>query len=101
MAQPDILLDLEQLQEIAIAATETSMTTIDDQMENACSIVGTLTVVGWRGEASDRFLASFTEYKTQMKSLYENLEMLQAELTAISDQGEIVFANGNKLLNTL
>jgi len=101
MAQPDILLDLEQLQDVAIAATKKGVESIDTQMVNACNIVGTLTVVGWRGEASEVFLASFTEYKQQMAILQDNLNKIQAELEAISGQGETVFANGNQLIGTL
>lgn len=101
MAQPDILLDLDQLRDNAIATTTTSLTTIDDQMNTACDIVGTLTVIGWTGTASEAFMNSFTEYKKQMRILYENLTALQEAMNSIDTQGNDVFENGNKLLSTL
>jgi uncharacterized protein YukE len=97
MANPDILLDLDMLRDEVIPLNKQKLDEIDQSMEFACTVVATLTTIGWTGMASETYRKSFTEFKQQMRLFHLNLSMFNEQLTAINSSGDDVFARGSTL----
>ena len=101
MALPEIQLDIDQLMNDVIALTAAKLEDIDKVMESACDTVATLTVIGWNGEAKDKFLVQFTEFKNEMRIFYENLSEFDEALKKVYTEGENVYEEGSSLGNAL
>lgn len=97
MALPEIHFDIDQLMSDVIALNTAKLSDIDAAMEAACNTVATLTVAGWNGQAKDEFLVQFTEFKSEMRIFYENLQEFNACLKKIYEGGESVYQEGASL----
>jgi uncharacterized protein YukE len=97
----DIQLDLDQLQDGVIVLTGAKLKEIDQAMQSACNAVGTLTVIGWDGQARDEFIARFSELKREMRLLCDSLEALNECLKDAHQEGGSLYLKGDSLLGTL
>ncbi len=101
MAQAEIYLDLDQLQESVIAKNNQKLQEINKVMQSACNTVAVLTVSGWSGESKDAFMQRFTDFKRDMRLFYEYVSQFNKQLKTVHSKGENVYAKGSGIARTL